>query len=255
MKKKTKSFLAFLSCLLALLMLPGCFANDADQDDITPPELDEPQAEVDFSKLTYLAMGDSITYGYDSALGGAQMENPYPELVKELLSLEKVYNYGISGSTLVAIEETRDPFCERYASMPDDADIVSVMGGVNDYWLGYADMGTLDSTDTTTIYGALNILASGLKTKYPDAYIFFMTPYKWGNDPGVNTKGYSLEDICTSIKRVCAKYGIDVLDMYTYGQIEVDFQNPQCDKLHPTQEFFEQYTAPQIAQFIKENYK
>ena len=255
MKRKTKIFLGFLSCLLTLLMLPACVVNVVEQDDPPPTEPDEPQAEVDFSQLTYLAMGDSITYGYDSALGGVQMESPYPELVKEILGMEKVYNCGISGSTLVSIDEWRDPFCQRYASMPDDADIVSVMGGINDYVLGYADMGTLDSTDTTTIYGALNVLAKGLKEKYPDAYIFFMTPYKCGIDPGVNSKGYSLNDVCTAIKRVCAKYGFDVLDMYTYGQIELDYDNPLCDTVHPSQEFFKNYTAPQIAQFIKENYK
>jgi lysophospholipase L1-like esterase len=236
-------------------MFPVCVVAVLDQDDGPIDGIDEPQAEVDFSQLTYLAMGDSITYGLNTYGSESQVAKPYPVLVRELLGMEKVYNYGISGSTLVSIEDTRDPFCERYASMPNDADIVSVMGGVNDYWLGYADIGTLDSTDTTTIYGALNVLVSGLKEKYPDAYIFFMTPYKWGNDPGVNAKGYSLADICTAIKNVCAKYGVDVLDMYTYGQIEVDFQNPQCDKLHPTQEFFENYTAPQIATFIKENYK
>ena len=249
MRGKIKNVFAFLLVFLLLLSMPGiligCF--------LSTEEPAEP--EVDFSKMTYVALGDSITYGLNTYGGESQMDKPYPVLVGEHLNLKSVCNYGISGSTLVSIEDTRDPFCLRYKSMIDSADIVSVMGGVNDYWLGYADMGTLDSTDTTTIYGALNVLAKGLKEKYPDAYIFFMTPYKWGNDPGVNAKGYSLSDICMAIKNVCAKYGIDVLDMYTYGQIEVDFQNPQCDKLHPTQEFFKNYTAPQIAKFIKENYK
>ena len=208
----------------------------------------------EFARLKYLAIGDSITYGFDSGNDGKQMDKPYPELVKQELGLGRVYNKGISGSTLTSVDSFRNPMSVRYKDMPRRADIVSVMGGINDYMLGNAELGTIDDTDTTTIYGALNTLASGLKEKYRSAYIFFMTPFKWRWDGGVNAKGYSLPDLCNAIKEVCEKYDIDVLDMYTYGQMELDYASPTCDGLHPTQWFFENYTAPQIAKFIKDNY-
>ena len=210
---------------------------------------------VDFSKLTYVALGDSITYGFDSTRGGLQMENPYPDLVREELNLRAVYNYGISGSTLTNIDSTRYPMTDRSINMTNNGDIVSVMGGINDYMIGKAPLGTIDDSDASTIYGALNVLASGLKEKYPNSYIFFMTPYKWRGDTGTNAQGYSLEDLCTAIKEVCAKYDIDVLDMYESGLFELEMNNSGSDGCHPSQSFFEEYTAPMIADFIRSNYK
>ncbi|MBO5946019.1 MAG: SGNH/GDSL hydrolase family protein, partial [Clostridia bacterium] len=138
--------------------------------------------------------------------------------------------------------------------MTDKADIVSVMGGVNDYL--NAPLGTPDSTDTGTIYGALNVLCAGLKAKYPNAYVFFMTPYKFSMDPGAHPDyGHTLCDVANAIKEVCGKYGFDVLDMYTYGKFELEMYTKGSDGLHPTQEFFSAHTAPMIARFIKENYK
>ena len=226
---------------------------DADGNVVVNGVKTEYKAHIDFSTLTYAALGDSITYGFDSTNGGLQMANPYPNLVGELLGLKAVYNYGISGSTLTTIESFRTPMPDRYSDMTDYADIVSVMGGINDYILGYAYLGDIDSTDTTTIYGALNVLASGLKAKYPDSYIFFMTPFKWAGDPGVCAKGYSLADVVTAIKKVCSKYGIDVLDIYSEGKYELEMYLPTNDGVHPSQELFEKYTAPQIAAFIKKN--
>ena len=213
------------------------------------------EKEIDFSNLTYNAIGDSITYGYDSSNGGNQMENPYPKLVKKELGLLKARNYGISGCILTSVHSNRNPICFRYKEMTKEADIISVLCGVNDYWLGDIELGTLDDTETTTIYGALNTLVKGLLKKYPDSYIFFMTPYKCGNDPGTNKMGYSLKDISNAIKEVCNKDEVDVLDLYNDGQFELEMNESDSDGLHPSQEFVEKYTAPQIAQFIKDNYR
>ena len=212
-----------------------------------------PLKDIGFSHLKMNCLGDSITYGYDGARGGAQLPNPYPKLLQNELGLKQVRNYGISGSTLTSVHPDRDPMCIRYAYMNNDADIISVMGGFNDYWLNI-ELGTIEDENTTTIYGALNTLAKGLKNKYPNAYIFFMTPYIWGLDSGTNDIGYSLLYIANAIKQVCYINNIDGLDMYTLGQFELDFVNYNCDKLHPTQWFLDNYTAPQIAQFIIDNY-
>ena len=209
----------------------------------------------DFSALTYVALGDSITYGLDEMRESGRVDFPYPTIVKDLLGIGTVHNYGISGSTLTTIDNgTHSPMAVRYKEMTDNADIVSVMGGVNDYLK--APLGTPDSTDTGTVYGALNVLCAGLKAKYPEAYIFFMTPYKFSMDPGANPEyGHTMLDIANAIKEVCAKHGFDVLDMHTYGMFELEMYTKGSDGLHPTQEFFDTYTAPMIARFIKENYR
>ena len=83
---------------------------------------------VDFSAMTYVALGDSITYGKD--IFGEEkdfIDFPYCQIVKQTLNLQGVTNYGIKGSTISTAAGASAPFVERYANMVD-ADIVSVMG-------------------------------------------------------------------------------------------------------------------------------
>ena len=85
--------------------------------------------------------------------------------------------------------------------------------------------------------------------------MFFMTPYKlvgWSNN---NSSGYNLNNVAQAVKEVANKYNIPVLDMFNLGQFELEMYNEDSDGVHPSQEFFKNYTAPQIAQFIKDNYK
>lgn len=208
-----------------------------------------------YSDLTYVAIGDSITFGYDSENNGKQMSKPYPQLVKEKMGFKEVYNYGICGSTLSSVDISRTPMSIRYREINEQADIISVLGGINDFASNKTPLGNISDTTTTTIYGALNTLAKGLKEKFPNAYIFFMTPFKWGDENYTNQQGYKLKDLCNAIKEVCSNNNIDVLDLYTYGEIEVDYARENSDKLHPGQDFFKKYTAPQICEFIKENYQ
>lgn len=201
-------------------------------------------------------LGDSITYGYTPS-SGTQMSRPYPTVVKELLGLETVRNYGISGSTLAVGGD--EPMVTRYSDMDDDADIICVFGGTNDW--GKADtskqraLGTIDSTDNTSIYGALNELCSGLITKYPKATIFLITPLRRANDTTVNTQNYVLKDIADAIKEVGAKFSIPVLDLFSCGNFYPtnSTQNTQLsgDGLHPNQWYHENILAPKIAGFLR----
>ena len=201
-----------------------------------------------FSKLTYAALGDSITHG-------TYLATPYPYLVGNILGTKKVYNYGINASTITKTINGKDsyhnPMVLRYMDMVDNADIISIMGGIND-WIFYHDniFGTIDSTEITTLYGALKIMCQGLKEKYPNSFIFFMTPLNstlekpWSKTP---------EDVGVVIKEVCVTYDIPVLDLYGENAFDPDIHS--SDQLHPNQEFMNSYLAPRIAEFILENYK
>ena len=206
--------------------------------------------KIDYTTLTYNALGDSITYGTDIKTWG-QLENPYPQLVKEKLDLKEVNNYGISGSSLANGSYSYAPMCHRYINMKD-ADIISVMGGINDFTKGN-ELGTINDTIDSTFYGALKVLASGLKEKYSNSFIFFMTPYKTSYME-VNSLGYKLEDYVKAIVDVCQLYNIPILDMYNKGQFENEMNEWYSDGIHPQQDFMKDYTAPQISSFIKKNY-
>lgn len=169
-------------------------------------------------------IGDSIVDGRD-----------FDEEVCEALGLVKNSEYGINGSTIALNgdgTDGRDALCERYVNMSDDADIIAVSCGTNDFEYAWSPIGTIESTEKTTFYGALKTLCEGLINKYPTKVIFFTTPIKRAQpfvsgaggeytEDGVmttpfsrNKYGKTLGDYADIIKEVCGYYSIPVLDMY-----------------------------------------
>ena len=199
--------------------------------------------------LVYSALGDSITFGAIPNGGGAQMENPYPTLVGEIIGATKVNNYGIAGSTVASGENSLKPMCTRYSGLAKNSDIISVMGGINDIGK-HIPLGTIDDYSNETFYGALNNLAYGLKTNYKDAFIFFIIPLP-------NSATYESEThlpYYNAVRNVCNKYKIPYFDAYKECGFENVMYNNGKDTTHPDQEFHSTVLAPMIAQFIKDNY-
>ena len=178
-----------------------------------------------FNGKKLVAIGDSITYG--TGLLGTEI--PWAKQVASMLNMTFV-NYGIGGSE-IALNKANSPYnpmCVRYAEMDDDADLIIVAGGTNDWGhitgnVSIAEneylMGKFGDTEITTFYGALDTMCRGLLTKYVGKTVFFMTPikrYSASTYPYYtkNKRGYTLEDYANAIKKVCGFYGIPVLDMF-----------------------------------------
>ena len=160
-------------------------------------------------------LGDSLTYGY----GLSDRTKTYCYTIKEELGLREIKTYGISGST---IANGQNSMAERYAEMDDDADLVCVFGGTNDYGMHPTSIGEKTDTDNTTFYGGLNILMPGLMAKYPFATIVFFTPLhrqfsktNMNNDYTQNSKGHILNDYRDAIIDRCMYYSVPYTDIYT----------------------------------------
>ena len=180
------------------------------------------------------------------------MSDPYSKLVYESLNLSAYQNFGVGSSTFCANDYPNlSCHTDVILAYEGDADIISVMLGSNDW--GYSlPLGTITDNDTSTVYGSLNLIAKHLTTVHEDSFVFFMTPYK--NSLTIETD-YPLSDIVKAVKVVAANYNIPVLDMYNLGNFELEMYDENSDGVHPSQEFFKKYTAPQIVEFIRQNYK
>lgn len=140
---------------------------------------------------------------------------------------------GVGGSRIAndPVESTDDPkysIVLRYQNLPDDADLVIIAGGTNDWQHGNVDLGDFDSTDVHTFNGALNTLLPGLKLKYKYIPVVMMTPIKRGteyNKP--NKKGLTQEQFVDAMIAKCRQYGIYCLDMYSNCPL-----NPQIPELN-----------------------
>lgn len=215
------------------------------------------EEEVDFSELTFTAFGDSITYGADLIIGG-RVENPYPSEVSKMLGLKSYENKGVSGATYTSNNLDLTCMSDVITSYTSQADIIGVLGGVNDYNRSLP-LGDIDDNDTSTVYGSLHVTMKYLKDNYSESFIFYMTPYKehFGNIlwSDTNSSGYTLEDVSEAIKDVANIYEIPVLDLFETGNFESVMDNSDCDGIHPNQEFITNTMAPQIVDFIRDNYK
>lgn len=220
------------------------------------------------SNIIWNVLGDSIT--------SINYSRPnWWEIIKGNYGLT-VNNYGISGTTLAHTDDRHlwdydfgkldastigynpeDPstwstgncMCERYSKMSNDADLITVMGSTND---GSVKLGAWNSTDTSTFYGALNVLITGLINKYPNKKIAFFTPIQTANcyltnvanasaelDKKSATDTLSLQLRAEAIKRKCKQYAIPCLDLFNESGIngvgERRTENYRSgDTLHPS---------------------
>lgn len=171
---------------------------------------------VDFSGKKIACLGDSITAAANLEGEAGYLSYSYPSVLKELLGAEEVYNLGIGGSSIGRYWS--DAFVERYTQIPEDVDIIIVMGGTNDgFCLAEKEFGSLTERRPWTFCGDLDELMRGLKENYPDADIFFATPLpNILQDYLMRERTYLLpqKNVADVILTLSAAYDIKVIDLY-----------------------------------------
>ena len=176
------------------------------------------------NKTNYIvnSIGDSITTYVPNPDGGMQYHKYWSQWYNITNN-----NYGVSGTTINPRSGRTDSFLERYSSMRDDADLVTVKGGTNDWGTSFA-VGTLNDREATTLMGGVRLLMEGLIEKYPDKQIVFFTPIRRGEsgqtEATKNSKGFTLRDYSDAIIELGEIYGIPVIDLY--APEELDFTSP-----------------------------
>jgi len=205
---------------------------------------------MNLNNLTINFLGDSITQGH----GVNDKDAIYHAVLKREVNLKEARNYGISGTRIALQKGTPlnpkddyvdiNSFCERFDKMNDDADMVVVFGGTNDYGHGDAPLGEFADRTPDTFYGACHYLFSGLVKKYLGKPVVIMTPLHRTDEmrkTGTSkSKEYgTLKEYVDIIRDVAEYYSLPVLDLYaTSGmqpEIEEIRENYIPDGLHPNE--------------------
>ena len=207
--------------------------------------------EIKGLKINFL--GDSITWGAGSSdrektCFVALMGSKYGAVCR---------NYGIGGTRIarkttpseIAIHDK--DYCGRYAEMDDDADMIFVFGGTNDFDHGDAPIGRPTDRTPYTFYGALHTLFTGLINKYPTSKICVITPLHRLVEENGNGK---LIDFVKTVRQVAEFYSLPVLDLYANlginPQVPVMQETYMPDGLHPNDKGYE-VIAEKVAAFIR----
>ncbi|MEN8395939.1 SGNH/GDSL hydrolase family protein [Acinetobacter baumannii] len=167
----------------------------------------------------WLAVGDSITVGLNATKSYADV---LAERYSATLTKHATSGAWISAGTgTIAIPNI---LSQTYTSLPDSAnfDFITIAAGTNDRINGTdGNLGVFDDRTTATFYGALHTLIAGLKTKYPNARMLFMsqTPRS-----GLRTNPSTPTDLDKKFKaitEVCDYYAVPV------------FAGHKCFDFHP----------------------
>ena len=200
-------------------------------------------------KITFL--GDSITQGS----GTTAEDKIFHQIIKRDYNLAEAYKCGIGGTRIAKQTSSSFHIHDLYFSLrvdilPLETDVVVIFGGTNDFGHGDAKMGTIDSTDIYTFYGALNDLISKIKDKNKNAKIVFLTPLRRVSENMPNINGLILADYVNAIINVANKYNLPCIDLFNSNIFDPFDTEVVPDGLHPNTEGYK-VIAEKISAFIK----
>ena len=200
---------------------------------------------IDFSDIKIACLGDSIT----QAVNLDNLENyqqfSYPHVLQETLDANKVYNLGIGGSSIGRY--WADAFVDRYQNIPEDSDIILIMGGTNDeFCASLVEFGNSVERKKRTFWGDLDELMKGLKKDYPNAEVIFMTPLPNSLQDYLKIQHPYLipqEKFADVIKELADEHGMEVIDLYNSnildGHDKDNVLHFMPDGVHPNAEGYE----------------
>lgn len=196
-------------------------------------------------RTLWLAIGDSITYGYGNE--GVS----YADYAAKKLNIT-LNKQGVSGSTLSGMyKRVKDGDFDGIKP-----DIITICGGTNDWNIGKKsknmDSDTVYTADTYMSY--VNCIIETLRAKQPQATIIFLTCLQrdyFGTDTSnvtgtTNSNGETLADYENVVLTSCKNHAVPVIDLYAqsginaqnYLPLESGYSNASIkwlttDGLHP----------------------
>ena len=189
-----------------------------------------------FKGKKWVTIGDSITYGYYEVSNGVGGRYQWQEKVANYFEMEFV-NLGVSGSTTAGF--MRD---EVINNIPKDADIITVMGGTNDYGQNVNINDVKDYEFSGGTYpGAIRDLIKYLTTNFPNAKILFCNCVGGGaSTNGItlyekNEQGKTYYDYAKKCVETTNEMNIPCIDLFSECGINL-FNRSKfiSDTVHPT---------------------
>ena len=210
-------------------------ANEQDRKTIS-------RNDIDFSDLKIACIGDSITQAVNLESLENYQELAWPHIMQEALGAGEVVNLGIGGSSIGRY--WADAFVDRYDRVPEDTDLILVMGGTNDgFCASFVEFGNSAERAPRTFWGDLDELMDGLAADYPDAEVIFMTPLPNSLQDILKAERKYLmpqEKFGEVISTLAGEHGMEVFDLYNSnildGHDKDNVLHLMPDGVHPNAE-------------------
>lgn len=154
---------------------------------------------------SWLAIGDSITVGYGNS------NYSYADIIAKKYGVYMVKD-AVTGSNIASDQDNFGAgFVNRVDNNDADYNLITVMGGLNDFSHATVSIGTFNAdiaiTDTiSSFYDGVTILCKKLITKYPNSKIVFLSSNR--DNTYNNKNGESYEQFMEAIDTVCSYFSI-----------------------------------------------
>lgn len=188
-------------------------------------------------------------YG-DSLSTGTHGEGGYEGFLKKNFQAEIVnYAVGSSGLSFASPNNAASILIEPQ-NIPEDADVVFMWHGTNDWYWG-CPIGNIEDETPDTFYGAIKTAVCCIRKKVPDAVLIWASPlFRLEKPDGMekegaayqtkNKAGFTLEAYYDAVIRAGVYYGFPVIDMRRFTGIhEENHELYLEDKVHPNRAGYE----------------
>lgn len=199
----------------------------------------------DFSDLTAVFIGDSITEGITSSIDQNGNYVSYVTYVNSYLHFGNLMNHGVGGRMYGTYGGEELSLLANFDNVTNNsADVIVVFAGVNDYLTVVENkhFGSLyDKTTTGNFCGAVRHFMEKLKTYYGDREIFFVTMYNINKTVECDYADFdgqpTLGDYMDAEIALAEEYGFNVIDLYGTGFMDCSTEEASDyylrDGLHP----------------------
>ena len=217
--------------------------------------------DIDFSEIKIACLGDSITQAVNLDTLDHYQELAWPHILKEALGAREVVNLGIGGSSIGRY--WADAFVDRYTEIPEDTDLIFVMGGTNDgFCASFVEFGNPGERAPRTFWGDLDELMDGLKEDYPEAEVIFLTPIPNSLHDYLKAERKYLmpqEEFSEVIITLAEEHGMEVFDLYNSnildGHDKDNILHLMPDGVHPNAEGYRilgEHVAAELIRLLDE---
>ena len=169
-------------------------------------EIENEKIFLENNKILINFLGDSITQGLKW-----QKKEIFCYYLSKWLNI-KVNNQGVHSTRIARQEGDDKDFNYRLKDLDDKADFTFIFGGTNDYGMGEAELGDINSDSYYTFYGALKNLVKNLLKKFNNDRICFILPLSRFEENKIIKHG-TLSNYREIIKEICDLNKIDYLDL------------------------------------------
>jgi len=172
----------------------------------SPEEIEYEKMFEENNKILINFLGDSITEGLKW-----QKKEIFCFYLTKWLNI-RVNNQGYHATRIARQDDDDKDFNYRLKDLDDKADFTFIFGGTNDYGMGEAAIGDINSDSYYTFYGAVKNLVKDLLKKFANDKICFILPLSRFDENKVIKHG-PLSKYREVIIEICNLNHIDYLDL------------------------------------------